>query len=646
MAENMAELEAEIEDLERLVQLARQTEKNATETKFEELRSVISNHISGRSERLLVFTEHKDTLDFLIKKLTNLGFYCCTIHGGMSLEKRIDAEREFYEHKPSILVATEAAGEGINLQFCSLMVNYDIPWNPNRLEQRMGRIHRYKQEREVMIWNIVAENTREGEVMERLLSKLDDMRQALGSDRVYDVIGEIIPAPRFDSLMKDWLSRRRTMSEILAEIDLQTDVEQVQRIRADMEDKALGSRYIDMSKLNADVQQSRENRLMPEYIEKFFIEAYRSFGGTITPVKDRKGVWSIGRVPPDLRKLSESLERRYGKVGTSYPLLTFDKELLVGYSDLQFVGPGHPLFEGVTDRVLRDYGPSLRQGAVFFNADSSEPTVLWLLKCGIEDGRGNLIGERLFAIQRPTLPAAKASRMPCLTSSRPRVRLPCRKGCVKLRPRKIKSLIGHWKPSHLSISARSRSAVIRNLPSRRSMFASHSNSSSVSRSRRLPNLISSLGRFGTRMTRSGSTSSAIVLRKMPAATNSPSGSRIGWRDGARAASLREAARNPRRSGDPPSTPRSGRGQWREWRLILKLRASLSRRRWSMKREQRRKALLGGGRELRWDVTSLQDGQVARYIEVKGRAGVGGVAYTPNEWIKARVRSMTTGSMSS
>ena len=98
---------------------------------------------------------------------------------------------------------------------------------------------------------------------------------------------------------------------------------------------------------------------MPEYIEKFFLEAYRSFGGTITPVKDRKGVWSIGRVPPDLRKLSESLERKYGKVGTSYPLLTFDKELLVGYSDLQFVGPGHPLFEGVADRVLRDYGPSL-----------------------------------------------------------------------------------------------------------------------------------------------------------------------------------------------------------------------------------------------------------------------------------------------
>src|SRR5690606_6263614 len=129
-------------------------------------------------------------------------------HGGMSLPKRIDAEREFFEHCPSVMIATEAAGEGINLQFCSLMVNYDIPWNPNRLEQRMGRIHRYKQQREVMIFNLVASNTREGEVMARLLAKLEDMKVALGSDRVYDVIGEIISAPKFDELMRDWLSSR------------------------------------------------------------------------------------------------------------------------------------------------------------------------------------------------------------------------------------------------------------------------------------------------------------------------------------------------------------------------------------------------------------------------------------------------------
>jgi hypothetical protein len=360
----------------------------------------LSQHISGRNERLLLFTEHKDTLDFLIDKLTNLGFTCCTIHGGMPLQKRIDAEREFFEHTPSVMVATEAAGEGINLQFCALMVNYDMPWNPNRLEQRMGRIHRYGQQQEAMIYNLVANNTREGEVMARLLRKLDDMRKALGSDRVYDVIGDIIPTPRFDVLMKDWLSRRRTMTEILAEIDIHTDAEQVARIRADMHDMALGSRYIDMSKLMADVQQSKENRLMPEYIERFFLEAYRSFGGTMTPVKGKQGVWSISRIPPDLRKLPESLERKYGKIGTQYPQLTFDKAQVVGYSGLEFIGPGHPLFEGMVERVLQEYGPSLRQGACFYNADATVPTVLWLLKCGVEDGQGRMVGERLFAIHK------------------------------------------------------------------------------------------------------------------------------------------------------------------------------------------------------------------------------------------------------
>jgi hypothetical protein len=137
---------------------------------------------------------------------------------------------------------------------------------------------------------------------------------------------------------------------------------------------------------------------MPEYIEKFFVEAYRTFGGTITPAKDRKGEWSISRVPPDLRKLPEALERRYGKIGQTYPLITFDKESTFGYSEVEFIGPGHPLFEGVVERVLREYGGSLRQGAVFYNAEATEPTVLWLLKCGVEDGRGQTVGERLVAV--------------------------------------------------------------------------------------------------------------------------------------------------------------------------------------------------------------------------------------------------------
>src|SRR5207244_8124118 len=134
---------------------------------------------------------HKDTLDYLSARLRSWGFSVTNIHGGMRLPERIQAERDFRE-RDQVMVATEAAGEGINLQFCKLMVNWDIPWNPNRLEQRMGRIHRYGQNSDVWVFNLVAVNTREGSVLEKVLKKLDVMREQMGDDRVYDVIDDLL----------------------------------------------------------------------------------------------------------------------------------------------------------------------------------------------------------------------------------------------------------------------------------------------------------------------------------------------------------------------------------------------------------------------------------------------------------------------
>ncbi len=635
MAGTMAELEAEIADLERLVKLAKHNEKHVPETKFEELREVVSRHLAGREERLLVFTEHKDTLDFLVRKLTDLGFYCCTIHGGMSLEKRIEAERDFFEHKPSVMVATEAAGEGINLQFCSLMVNYDIPWNPNRLEQRMGRIHRYKQEHEVMIFNLVAKNTREGEVMDRLLRKLEDMRKALGSDRVYDVIGEIMSAPKFDALMKDWLAKRRTMTEILADIDLQTDETQVARIRADMQDKALGSRYIDLSRLDADRQKSKEHRLIPEYIEKFFVEAYRSFGGTITPVKDRKGVWSISRVPPDLRKLPEALERRYGKVGQTYRLVTFDKEATKGYSEVEFIGPGHPLFEGVVDRVLREYGGSLRQGAVYYNAEATEPTVLWLIKCGVEDGRGLTVGERLVAVHCTDGRFRKSQPYALLD-----LKSPDSAADVPAPTRQVaagEDAVINWSlegvtPDYFAEidERRGRELGIKEKYVRKSL--QHLIGESVKK----------IGKYDQQ------------LRQMKDETDPKRLNLLGNRaqEEARKAELSqrlkdrlaEIEQERHLSEKPPEILGVA--------VILPPPKEVVQSVEGMENDPEVEAIavaeaknyeIGQGRKpvsveeenCGWDLTSLLGGQPARYIEVKGRASLGGVALTPNEWIKAQ-----------
>ena len=187
--------------------------------------------------------------------------------------------------------------------------------------------------------------------------------------------------------MKDWLCRRRTMTEILADIDLQTDEEQVARIRADMEDKAPRlplHRHEQTTGRSAEKQGdtgSCRNTSRSSSSKHTAPSAVRS-----RPVKDNKGVWSISRVPPDLRKLPDNLERQVRQDRQRLRADNLRQGTVVGYSDLEFVGPGHPLFEGVVERVLQDYGSSLRQGAVFFNADATEPTVLWLLKCGVEDG--------------------------------------------------------------------------------------------------------------------------------------------------------------------------------------------------------------------------------------------------------------------
>ena len=109
----------------------------------------------------------------------------------MAREDRHKAQ-EAFRHDPAVqvLLATDAAGEGINLQRAHLMVNYDLPWNPNRLEQRFGRIHRIGQTEVCHLWNLVADQTREGDVYQRLLTKLEQARQALGG-QVFDVLGKL-----------------------------------------------------------------------------------------------------------------------------------------------------------------------------------------------------------------------------------------------------------------------------------------------------------------------------------------------------------------------------------------------------------------------------------------------------------------------
>lgn len=398
LAENLDELKVEIDELENLIRIAKDVESKEVETKLIELKKVMDTLKlqEERNKKLLVFTEAKDTLDHLVDKLRGWGYDVTYIHGGMSPDERIEAENEF-RHRSQVMVATEAAGEGINLQFCWLMVNYDIPWNPNRLEQRMGRIHRYGQLNEVHIYNMVAVDTREGQILEKLFEKLEIMRMHLGSDRVFDVVGEIFEGISLEQLIKDALANKRTLNEILASIESIPDKDLIEKIRR-ATSEGLATRHIDLSRIREEREKAEENRLVPEYIEGFFLRAFPRFGGAIEKRPD--GFYRVTKVPPDLRRVSVKFKNMYGNIDRSYPKISFRKEELFKEEQVEFIAPGHPLLETVVEKTLENFNKCSNNGAVFLDPEGSLDGLIWFIQGEVKDGLNNIIGKRLFALHQ------------------------------------------------------------------------------------------------------------------------------------------------------------------------------------------------------------------------------------------------------
>ncbi|MGB9757941.1 MAG: helicase-related protein [Candidatus Bipolaricaulaceae bacterium] len=396
-ARTLEELREEIRRLEELIVLGRDLERAGVETKLRELKKLLSE--LGRThpdEKLVVFTESRDSLEYLAKNVRQWGYEVTVLHGGMNLEERIRAEAEFRD-RAQILISTEAGGEGINLQFASLMVNYDIPWNPNRLEQRMGRIHRYGQRHEVHIYNLVAENTVEGEVLRRLFQKLQRIREALGSDRVFDVIQEVLRGRSLADLILEALSGRRSLAEIVAEIEAMPDPEAIERIRQATAE-ALATRHIDLSRILGEERRAKENRLVPEYVEEFFRRATEFLGIRLS--RNEEGLWRVGLVPAFLRQRSADFRARFGEVRDTYRRLTFYKDE-AWKKGAEYTGPGHPLFEAVLEEILVRTTADREEGAVFLDPNRKLLGTIFFVEASIEDGNGETAGKRLFAALFP-----------------------------------------------------------------------------------------------------------------------------------------------------------------------------------------------------------------------------------------------------
>ena len=410
-------LREEIASLSRLAEQAKHLERREIESKLNKLRSVLTENGFFRDpkKKLLIFTEHKDSLDFLagdgkdgrpFGKLREWGLTVTTIHGGLKIGdrdtpgSRIYAEREFREDC-QILVATEAAGEGINLQFCSEMINYDIPWNPVRLEQRIGRIHRYGQTQDCIIFNFVARNTREGRVLQKLHDRLAEIRKELGTDQVFDVIGEVFPANLLEKLFRDMYARQTDEHAVQTRIVEEVDSKRFREI-TESALEGLAKRQLNLSAIVGRSVEAKERRLVPEVIEQFFVSAGPVIGLSPRATGKGSGIYRVGRVPRHLHSIGDRLEPQFGRLGREYARICFDKTKLDEEPTLEWVTPGHPLFEVAREDVLDRVEDDLSRGAVFYDLHRDQPCTLDVFGASIKDGRGDTLHRQLFVVETAT----------------------------------------------------------------------------------------------------------------------------------------------------------------------------------------------------------------------------------------------------
>jgi len=394
----LEQLRAEAAALKELVEQARRVRELANDSKLAALRDCLKRaqftDLKDGRGKLLLFTEHRDTLNYVRENLQRWGYTTCEIHGGMNPHERKRAQEEF-RIASQICVATEAAGEGINLQFCHLMINYDMPWNPTRMEQRLGRIHRIGQERDCYAFNFVATDSEdgqpiiEGRILHRLLEKLDRMNDAL-EGRVFDVIGEVLSLNdvNLPEMLREAAYDPRRLDEYLDQIE-RIDPERLKEYER-ATGIALARANVDFTGFQSRNLEVEERRLMPRYVEAQFVAAAREIGFRIEARAD--SLWRAEHVPADLRSDRLQSVHRLGKAESSYRKLTFHKAHLEQdtHLDAVLLGPGHPLYAAVDEKLSERLANMVGGVAVYVDPLTSGPYFLHFFEIAIRgrDARG------------------------------------------------------------------------------------------------------------------------------------------------------------------------------------------------------------------------------------------------------------------
>ncbi|MFY1697915.1 helicase-related protein [Solwaraspora sp. WMMA2101] len=398
-AATIAEFDAELAELAGLIKVSQHVRDLDTDRKWVELRRIFQDNEllrpgADRPRKLIIFTEHRDTLDYLSRKISSLfgrTDAVRAIHGGVGRADRRAVTEEFTKSPTcQVLLATDAAGEGLNLQAAHLVVNYDLPWNPNRIEQRFGRVHRIGQTEVCRLWNLVAANTREGEVFTRLLWKVEEQRKAYGG-KVFDVLGSAFDETPLRDLLIEAI-RYGDRPETRARMEKVIDDKVAHGLKELLEDRALTHDAMsdaDLARVRRQMEEARARRLQPHYIEWAFRRAFGYLGGRLA--RRERGRYEISHVPPAVQAAS-----RWGPVSSRYERVTFALDLIDvdGRPRADLLAPRHPLHDAVADRVLQQLRGVLERGTVLVSPQVEEPAVLVGVSEEVVDGTGEMVARR------------------------------------------------------------------------------------------------------------------------------------------------------------------------------------------------------------------------------------------------------------
>lgn len=414
-AKTVTELEAEIHLLESLEHQAKAVVASGQDRKWDELSKILQNDpemhdATGRQRKIIIFSEHRDTLNYLHAKIAGVlgnSDAIVTIHGGTHRDERRRIQALFRsEPNVRVLVATDAAGEGVNLQNANLMVNYDLPWNPNRLEQRFGRIRRIGQTEVCHLWNLVAKETREGDVYHRLLKKLEVENEAL-KGRVFDILGEIFEETSLKDLLMQAIrygDQPEVKSRLTKKIDEALDHNHLKSL---LNRNALAQETMSQERLfsvKEEMEKAEARRLQPYFVRSFFLQAFASLGGA-AHLRD-SGRFEIAHVPAVIRERDRRItgrnRREQEPVLKRYDRVCFEREAIQpldkpGQTRAVLMHPGHPLMLSISDLIIEQHANLLRQGAILVDPadDGMEPWLLFLLTHEIKSGDGMVLSKRM-----------------------------------------------------------------------------------------------------------------------------------------------------------------------------------------------------------------------------------------------------------